>query len=94
MQQCDRIVPDWCACGICSSDHQDKSTEIYITYDDIWKANKLEEQLNFMKQNNYAFSYTAFKYMNNEGTRAGKKINIVPKLSIKNAFLTSQKASE
>lgn len=40
LQQCDRIVPDWCACGICSSDHQDKSTEIYITYDNIWKANE------------------------------------------------------
>lgn len=40
LQQCDRIVPDWCACGICSSDHPDKNTEIYITYDNIWKANE------------------------------------------------------
>jgi len=40
LKQCDRIVPDWCACGICSSDHQDKSTEIFITYDDVWKANE------------------------------------------------------
>lgn len=40
LQQCDRIVPDWCACGIHSSNHQDASTEIYITYDDVWKANE------------------------------------------------------
>ena len=40
LQQCDRIVPDWCACGICSSDHEDKQTEIYITYDNVWKANE------------------------------------------------------
>lgn len=39
LKQCDRIVPDWCACGIRSSDHTDKETEIYITYDNVWKAN-------------------------------------------------------
>ena len=40
LKQCDRIVPDWCACGICSSNHKDEYTEIYITYDDVWKANE------------------------------------------------------
>ena len=40
LKQCDRIVPDWCACGICSSNHEDKYTEIYITYDNVWKANE------------------------------------------------------
>lgn len=40
LKQCDRIVPNWCACGICSSDHTDKQTEIYITYDNVWKANE------------------------------------------------------
>lgn len=40
LQQCDRIVPDWCACGIRSSNHKDCDTEIYITYDNIWKANE------------------------------------------------------
>lgn len=40
LKQCDRIVPDWCACGICSSDHKDEYTEIYITYGDIKKANE------------------------------------------------------
>ena len=40
LKQCDRIVPDYCACGICSSNHPDTSTELYITYDNIWKAHE------------------------------------------------------
>ena len=39
LAQCDKIKPHWCACGICSSDHPDNLTDIYITYDSIWKAN-------------------------------------------------------
>ena len=40
LKQCDRIKPDWCACGICSSQHKDEDTEIIITYDDVYKTNK------------------------------------------------------
>lgn len=40
LKQCDRIQPDWCACGICSSDHNDEDTEIYIDYDDIRKIDE------------------------------------------------------
>lgn len=40
LKQCDRIIPDWCAYGICSSNHKDEDTEIYITYDDVRKANE------------------------------------------------------
>lgn len=59
----------------------------FLDSDDIWKKNKLEEQLNFIKQNNCAFTYTAFKYMNNEGTRVGKKINVIPNLDYNKALL-------
>ena len=43
--QCDRIKPDWCACGICSYEHKfgdkyDFPTQIFITYDDVTKANE------------------------------------------------------
>lgn len=43
LKQCDKINPDWCACGICSyeavygDEHID--TEIFIGYDSITKAN-------------------------------------------------------
>ena len=40
--QCDRIEPDWCACGICSLEARElynAETEIFITEGDVWKAN-------------------------------------------------------
>ncbi|MBR3002881.1 MAG: hypothetical protein IKF38_04915 [Clostridia bacterium] len=43
LKQCDKIVPDWCACGICSLTEDCKlsqETEIIIDYDNIKKANK------------------------------------------------------
>ena len=41
LKQCDRIEPDWCACGIKSlkPDEQQCKTEIIIDYDDVMKAN-------------------------------------------------------
>lgn len=38
LKQCDRIRPDWCACGICSADFKDEWVELKITYDDIIKV--------------------------------------------------------
>lgn len=43
LKQCDRIRPDWCACGIRSLDEDGEQTlpvEIVIGYDDIKKAYK------------------------------------------------------
>lgn len=41
--QCDKIKPDWCACGICSLDAAELSenteAEIIIEYGSIRKAN-------------------------------------------------------
>lgn len=42
LKQCDKIKPDWCACGICSAEKaklQDYPSEILIDYDSIKKAN-------------------------------------------------------
>lgn len=40
LAQCDRILPDWCACGIRScNDKETYPAEIYIDYDDVRKAN-------------------------------------------------------
>ena len=42
LKQCDKIKPDWCACGICSYEKEYKSDiepEIIIGYDSIRKAN-------------------------------------------------------
>ena len=42
LKQCDKIKPDWCACGICSYEKEYKSDiepDIIIGYDSIRKAN-------------------------------------------------------
>lgn len=43
IKQCDKIMPDWCACGICSLDYarisENTEAEIIIGYDSIEKAN-------------------------------------------------------
>ena len=43
LKQCDKIKPDWCACGICSIGahgvyDENSKTEIIIGYDSIAKA--------------------------------------------------------
>lgn len=41
LKQADRIVPNWCACGIRSKKDMDLSgTEIFFDYDDVWKASE------------------------------------------------------
>lgn len=49
----------------------------YLTFldsDDVWLENKLERQINFIKNNNYEFVYCSFKYMNDNGTKISKTI--------------------
>lgn len=42
IKQCDKIKPDWCACGICSLDYvgypKDTEADIVIGYDAIEKV--------------------------------------------------------
>lgn len=48
LKQCDRIVPDWCACGICSANRvydSDVDTEIRIGYDSIEKFDTPEREI-------------------------------------------------
>ena len=39
LKQCDRIKPDWCACGICSCG-DDEKVEIRIDYDNVYKVDE------------------------------------------------------
>lgn len=43
LEQCNKIKPDWCACGICSYEKagigDDCEPEIIISYDSVRKAN-------------------------------------------------------
>ena len=47
--------------------------------DDLWLNNKLELQLAFMKENDYAFSCTAYEQIDEEGNKLKKTIKTVKK---------------
>ena len=50
--------------GFCRNFAIKKSKSSYLAFidsDDIWEKNKLEKQINFMKKNNFLFSYTDYK---------------------------------
>ena len=49
--------------GFCRNYAIKKSSSPYIAFidsDDIWNREKLKKQINFMKKNNYSFSYTDY----------------------------------
>lgn len=48
----------------------------FLDSDDIWLPNKLERQLQFMKSNNYAFSFTAYHRVNQSNTEIINRIGV------------------
>lgn len=46
----------------------------FLDSDDCWKPEKLEKQLNFMKKNGYAFSFTGYEYISQDGEPLHKVI--------------------
>lgn len=47
----------------------------FLDSDDIWRENKLEIQLNFMKENNFEFTCTNYNKINENGTDLNMEIN-------------------
>lgn len=47
--------------------------------DDLWLPEKLERQLKFMRENDYAFSCTAYEQIDEQGTPLGRVIKTVTK---------------
>lgn len=43
----------------------------FLDSDDLWLPNKLEKQISFMKQNNYAFTYTKYSEIEENGESTG-----------------------
>jgi teichuronic acid biosynthesis glycosyltransferase TuaG len=58
----------------------------FLDADDLWESNKLEKQINFMKTENSAFSYTSYYYINTDGEKCSKKVEIPDTLSYKEAL--------
>lgn len=56
----------------------DYSSGRYIAFldsDDKWKPNKLELQLRFMEENNYAFTFTSYEYITKDGEQLEKQVH-------------------
>ncbi|MCQ2211391.1 MAG: glycosyltransferase [Paludibacteraceae bacterium] len=46
----------------------------FLDSDDLWDATKLEKQITFMEANNYAFSYTSYEEIDEDGKPTGTLI--------------------
>jgi len=51
----------------------------FLDSDDLWKSRKLEIQLNFMLENNYAFTFSSYECISEEGNSLNKVI-VVPQV--------------
>lgn len=58
----------------------------FLDADDLWKKEKLEKQIEFMRKNNYAFTCTDYEKINEEGNSLNKIIKIPKKVDY-NLFL-------
>jgi len=66
-----------------------KATGEYLTFldsDDWWFPQKLELQLNFMKSNGYAFTYTNYIIVEKNGIPIRQRVVVPPKLSYEQAL--------
>ncbi|MCI8470800.1 MAG: glycosyltransferase family 2 protein [Clostridia bacterium] len=58
----------------------------FLDADDLWDNQKIEKQLKFMQENEYAFTYTAFQFVNEDNTKRSKKVNVQKQLDYKEAL--------
>lgn len=61
----------------------------FLDSDDLWHPHKLEKQINFMLKNNYAFSYTAYEKINEEGKVIGH-VGAPMRLNYKQLLMTNE----
>lgn len=52
----------------------------FLDSDDLWEPEKLTEQIDFMLANNYSFTYTAYRKMNEDGI-PGNVLNVPDKIN-------------
>ena len=52
----------------------------YLDADDIWKPDKLEKQVDFMKKHNYGFSCSSYEVINDNGISLNKYVYMLPQV--------------
>jgi teichuronic acid biosynthesis glycosyltransferase TuaG len=55
----------------------------FLDSDDLWKPEKLEKQLAFMQKNDYAFTFTAYDLMDQDGNSLRKTIHMPDSIDYK-----------
>lgn len=58
----------------------------FLDSDDLWKNQKLEKQLEFIKENECAFSFTGYEFANELGKGNGKIVKVPSKMEYKHAL--------
>ncbi len=58
----------------------------FLDADDLWRKEKLEKQINFMKRNNYVFSYTGYEFADKNGIGNGKVVKVPKSITYKKAL--------
>ena len=53
----------------------------FLDSDDLWKSDKLEKQIEFMKNNNIAFSFTSYQSMSEDGMEKYSVIKAAKKMT-------------
>lgn len=53
----------------------------FLDSDDLWKKQKLEKQVKFMKENNISFSFTNYRMIDERGELTNKIVNCPPQVN-------------
>ena len=58
----------------------------FLDADDKWDSTKLEKQIRFMKENDYAFSFTSYEFADEKCVPNGKQVRVPNKINYKQAL--------
>lgn len=58
----------------------------FLDADDLWKKQKIEKQVKFMKENNCAFSFTGYEFADENGKGNGKIVNVPKTINYRQAL--------
>ena len=58
----------------------------YVDADDLWMPEKLELQLQFMKEKQAAFVFTGYEFADEQGVGSGRVVHVPPRLTYRQAL--------